>query len=287
MRNFMLATMMCLAVTLPAQANDTNFYTPKVNAYMHYNFGAASAHSLGLHYGFRMDYNDSFQAAAGHAMPSLMQLDFSADSGFSGASLNGITFAKRSLRLNQSGEEGATTSFTAFDWGLLAVGVAGVGFGIYQVSRKDESPDPSSKPSNTGTAPGNGNCVPGTVPLIGGQCAPTTAPGAGGACAPGTVPVVGGQCAPNPTTGTTPPGAGGACAPGTVPVIGGQCAPTTPQGAGGTCAPGTVPIIGGQCAPTGYSSSAFERRFFIENIDVKHNEWLDSDYGHMGDLYAQ
>lgn len=295
MRKLLVATMMCAGVVMQAQSANLDSSAPEMKAYLNFDFGAPQAQSLGLHYGFRMEQDSRYRALLGNSLPALMQLDFTSAHGFDSAKLNGVSLLKRSVQLNE-GEEAAApaeststggifSNFTVADWGLVAVGVVGVGFGIAKVAKSDESPDPATSSGTTPQGPG-GTCAPGTVPVIGGQCAPTTPPLAGGLCAPGTVPVIGGQCAPNPTTGTTAPDpTTGLCAPGTVPVIGGQCAPTTPQGAGGLCAPGTVPIIGGQCAPTGYSN--YSRGYFIEDRDIKHDEWLNAEYGHMGDLVPQ
>ena len=292
MRKLLVATMMCAGVVMQAQSANLDSSAPEMKAYLNFDFGAPQAQSLGLHYGFRMEQDNRYRALLGNSTPALMQLDFTGAHGFDSAKLNGVSLLKRSVQLNE-GEDAAApadstggmfSNFTVADWGLVAVGVVGVGFGIAKVAKSNESPDP--KPAASGTTPQGpgGTCAPGTVPVIGGQCAPAALPTAptgalltppsGGLCAPGTIPVLGGQCAPGaPSSGGLP---ALPSAPAGVPT-------TPPNPISGQCAPGTVPVLGGQCVPGLLGRNGY----VIEERNVAHDNWLNADYGHMGDLVPQ
>lgn len=326
MRKLLIASMMSAGVIMQAQAANTDLYTPQMNAYVNFSFGAPKAQSLGLHYGLRMDYNENFKAtisrsmssSVSNALPPLLQMDFSANTGFTNAKLNGLTFMKRIVTLNQNGEEGAAgvegsggsafSSFTTVDWGILAAGVVGVGFGVAQVAKNDETPDTTTTASSGGGGGGT-LCAPGSVPGVGGQCLPI---GGGAAtpplCAPGQIPGVGGQClplaapssAPIPSGGgapSAPGGGGGLCAPGSVPGIGGQCAPSAPSGGGAPAAPGgggaPSSPVSGQCLPgdpSGMLCAPYRtgnQYTELQTLDIERLVWLETENGHMGDLIPQ
>jgi len=125
------------AIAAPAMAADPQDRTPELRSYVQFQFGAAAPIRDSLHYGLRIDHDSRIQDRP-HA--AIAQLDFSAN-GFSTASVNGLPFARSvSLQQNDGYEE---TRWTAIDWGLLAAGVVGLGYVVYEVS---DSNDTSSDP---------------------------------------------------------------------------------------------------------------------------------------------
>ena len=245
MRKLLVATIMSAGVVMQAGAANTEQYAPEMKAYLNFGFGAPQAQSLGMHYGFRMDYDQRLQIAMGHILPSMMQLDFTSTSGFSSALLNGQPFLKRVVQLNQDGDASAPaagSAYTTMDWGLLAVGVVGIGFGISQVVKTHESPDPVTTT--------------------------TTSNGAGGNVIVTTVNGVVTQVV-NATTGLPIP-------LGTItgPLLTQLCSATATSG--------------GLGCPKGYASAEDRALADVsEREATRHLEWLNADYGHMGDLYLQ
>lgn len=223
-----------------AEAAGPDFNSPQTKAYINLAFGGHDAHSTlanGLHYGLRLDRND-LMGRAGVA-PAISQVDFNAN-GFNDMSVNGVPFLHRSLQLN---EDGQTTSFTVFDWGLLAAGVAGLGFAIYEVTKSKESPDPKTTTVNTTDA--NGNPLTVVVTTVNGVVT-------------SVVNTVTGLGIPLDTV--------------TAPVTAAICSATT--------------VLGGLLCPTFSSSSDRALSSALNERDTQHLEWLNSDNGHMGDLYA-
>ena len=243
MRKLLVATIMSVGVVMQAGAANTEQYAPEMKAYVNFGFGAPQAQSLGMHYGFRMDYDRRLQAAMGHLLPSMMQLDFAADTGFNSALLNGQPFLKRVVQLNQDGDAGAAagSTYTTLDWGLLAVGVVGIGFGISQVVKTSESPDPV-----TTTTASNG---------AGGNVIVTTVNGV-------VTQVV------DAVTGAGIP-------------LGSITGPLLTQLCGATA------TAGGLGCPAYASAEDRALADISEREATRHLEWLNADYGHMGDLYLQ
>lgn len=148
-----------------ANPNDTQ---PQARAYLSIPFGGAPAKNKDLnspfHYGLRVDYDSRLRTLEGRELPALMQLDSDA-LGNRIASVGGVPFAGRiqpPLRQNEGDSAPASSGsggFTFFDWSLLAVGVGGVGYLIYEVSKSKDSPDVqngggSTTGSTTGTTTG-------------------------------------------------------------------------------------------------------------------------------------
>ncbi len=137
---------------------------PEARAYLSYNFGSHDRHSVAapLHYGLRLDHDSRLNAVGSEGirvqLPALLQLDHDSR-GETLASANGLPFAGRNLRLNQddngsSGSSGGGWNF--FDWTLLAVGVGGAGYLIYDATKGKNSPDgkPTSGSTTGGTTGG-------------------------------------------------------------------------------------------------------------------------------------
>ncbi|MGH8461699.1 MAG: hypothetical protein ACRESS_08845 [Stenotrophobium sp.] len=221
-----------------AQAAGPDYNNPQAKAYVNLSFGgdsdAKSTLTNSLHYGLRLDHNNLLGNAT--LLPAISQLDFSLG-GFNDMSVNGVPFLYRAVRLD---EDGQTTTYSVWDWGLLAVGVAGLGFAIYEVTKTKASPDSTTKTTTVATP--NGNVVVTTVNGV-----VTTVVNA----------VTGAGIPLNTVTG---------------PVLTAIC--------------GATGAIGGLGCPA--FSSANERALssVLDERDNQRLEWLNSDNGHMGDLYA-
>ena len=141
--------------TAVAGQNDGISTQPSANAYLSLDFGhpnPTQATFSPLHYGLRMSYDNRLQAANGGALPPLAQLDFDARGNRIG-SVGGVPFMARirpPLKQNdgEGGGEAPGSSVGSggiefFDLALLGVGVAGLGYLVYNVTKGDESPDPT------------------------------------------------------------------------------------------------------------------------------------------------
>lgn len=116
---------------------------PEARAYLSYSFGSQARHSTAapLHYGLRLDHESRLRGDSSLTVIPLMQLDHD-NRGETLASVNGVPFAGRNLRLNQNDSGGGNDSgWTFFDWTLLAVGIGGAGYLIYDATKGKDSPD--------------------------------------------------------------------------------------------------------------------------------------------------
>jgi hypothetical protein len=136
---------------------------PEARAYLSYNFGGRDSRSVAapLHYGLRLDHDSRLRERAnGVQLPAVLQLDHD-NRGETLATANGLPFAGRNLRLNQddsgagnsSGGGGGDSGWTFFDWTLLAVGLGGAGYLIYDATKGKDSPD--GKPGGGGSTGGS------------------------------------------------------------------------------------------------------------------------------------
>lgn len=156
---------------------------PEARAYFSYTFGgqASRGQPAPLHYGLRLDHDSRLNAVGADGirvqMPALLQLDRD-NRGETLASANGLPFAGINLRVHQndsgsggdssSGGSGSSTDssggstnaggWTFFDWSLLAVGLGGAGYLIYDATKGKDSPDgkPGGGGSTTGGTTGGG-----------------------------------------------------------------------------------------------------------------------------------
>jgi hypothetical protein len=158
------------AVWADATTNQEQFRDqPEARAYFSYNFGGESKHSQAapLHYGLRLDHDSRLNAVGGDGMraqlPAVLQIDRN-NRGETLASANGLPFAGINLRMRQNdsgsgsspdSSSGGTTNaggWTFFDWTLLAVGLGGAGYLIYDATKGKNSPD--GKPASSGSTTG-------------------------------------------------------------------------------------------------------------------------------------
>jgi len=131
---------------------------PEARAYLSYAFGGHSRYAAPLRYGLRMDMTQPIVAPSTSRLgegtgltqeiferPAAMKLE--ADLfGNATASVAGIPFAGRVVRLNDDGSSGGGApapstpgGFTWFDWSLLGVGVGGLGFLIAKATADKDS----------------------------------------------------------------------------------------------------------------------------------------------------
>ena len=153
---------MSLASLALAASPDQN--SPEMRAYMNLDFGGKGASLVrNFHYGLRLDQDSRLAARLGRItpLPSIMQLDFTGRSGFNAASVNGVPFSSHVRQLNEDGSEGS--GYNAWDWGLLAVGVVGVGIGIAEVVKTKDGDDPKTTAKTTTVNTTNANGSPVTV----------------------------------------------------------------------------------------------------------------------------
>jgi len=149
MRNFLMAAAVVtgLGVCTGAFAADySNPFSTKTTAYLNFGFGGSGKNTdilSSLHYGLRLDQAkpSSIQSSAQPARPAFLQTDFNLRDGFSGAMVNGVRFASH---VNKFDEDGGDTSYSLVDWSLLAIGAAGLGFGIAEVLKTKDSPAPKT-----------------------------------------------------------------------------------------------------------------------------------------------
>lgn len=144
---------------------------PAARAYLSYSFGGHNDRTMPapLHYGLRLDHESRAGDGSFGTLPAVLQLDHDSR-GQTLASASGITFAGRNLRLHQSDSSGSSSStgggsdsgWSFFDWTLLAVGVGGAGYLIYDATKGHDSPD--AKPgSGSGSSSSGGGCILGII----------------------------------------------------------------------------------------------------------------------------
>ena len=128
-------------------AADRYGYKPEAGVYVSYSFGGPTPKALPMHYGLMMKYDGNPLAFSSlRNLPPLLTVDFDyAGSGL--AMISGIPFVYHIARLDQyrtpgdSDEQTRPGGFNVVDWGLLGLGVAGIGYGISQVAQGKDSPE--------------------------------------------------------------------------------------------------------------------------------------------------
>lgn len=190
MRKLLIAASVLAGLSVGAVASAANSDTmaSQAKAYVNLGFGGNnSSLPSNFHYGLRLDHDSRMAARLGReALPAIMQVEFNAKNGFSSAKVNGVPFANRVTRFD---EDGGSTTYSVMDWGLLAIGTVGLGFGIAEVLKtKDDSDPGTSTGTTTGTTGGGGLLGTG---LLGG----TDTTGAGGLLGTGLLGFAGGAYA--------------------------------------------------------------------------------------------
>ncbi|TXH05267.1 MAG: hypothetical protein E6R07_04920 [Nevskiaceae bacterium] len=240
MRKLLMATAAGLSMGIAslAMAASPNETSPELRAYVNLDFGGKTSNfSRSFHYGLRLDQDSRVAARLGRLtpLPSIMQVDFTGHSGFDSARINGVPFANHVAQLNEDGSEGS--GYNAWDWGLLAVGVVGLGFGIAEVVKTHDSPDPKTTQQTVTTTDANGNPVTVVVTTVNGVITSVT----------------------NVLTGAG------------IPV---------------NQLPTVLPTL---CSTTHLcmSGNSYERALSAATAerDIQRLDWLETENGHMGDLY--
>lgn len=133
MRKILLASILSASVCVAAQAQDPYENDPQARVYAGFSFGGPQSTNRtvanSFRYGLKLDY--SHRLTEKHDLPSLMQFDFDRH-GLTETRVNGLSAVRRvMLNQDEGGEasaEGASTEYSMMDWGLIAVGVVGIGF---------------------------------------------------------------------------------------------------------------------------------------------------------------
>lgn len=138
----LLSVFISAAVSLSALSAPKDENSPEFRAYTSFSFGAPQGHSLGLHYGLRMDNDSRISQVNSFDKAAVVQVDFSQKSGFESAHLYGIPLTTPSLMLNEAGDPSVTTKLLWFG-GLFILG--GATYGIHEWAHSGGS-DPAPAP---------------------------------------------------------------------------------------------------------------------------------------------
>lgn len=141
MRKLIWTVLMAVGVSVQASAANSDDYAPEFRAYTSFNFGAASAKSLGLHYGLRMDNDSRANESFFSNRLAVAQVDFSADKGFESARVYGMPLVSQAAWLNAAGETGLGTKIL---WMSGYVVIGGVIYGIHEWSKGGSTPAPAA-----------------------------------------------------------------------------------------------------------------------------------------------
>lgn len=183
MRKFLIAASVLAGLSVGAIASASNsddVYGPSAKAYVNFAFGGKSSSvPSNFHYGLRLDQDSRMATRMGRtSLPAIMQADFNLRDGFSRALVNGVPFASHVVAFD---EDGGDVGYSALDWGLLAIGAAGLGFGIAEVLKTKDDKDPQSTTgSTTGTTGGGGLLGTGLLGSTTGTTTGTTGTTTGG-----------------------------------------------------------------------------------------------------------
>lgn len=161
------ATALLLSGATTAMAAGIDSGIGAAQLYLRMGFDESAAqHSSQMQYGFALDYDRRNANLPG--VPAA-QVNFDRK-GFLNAWMNGAPFARRVTLQQAEGEAAAGSTYTAVDYGLLAIGALGVGYGISEVVNQKDTPDgsasPSPGPGATPTpSPGGGLPLPLPLPI--------------------------------------------------------------------------------------------------------------------------
>lgn len=136
-----------------ADALDTRtlWSDPTARAYLSLDFGGTSSYQQHpLRAGLRIDRDNTLNWTR---LEPIARVDFDR-AGLTQATLNGMPMVARDPVLYQ--QEGDIV-YNWTDWGLIALGVAGLGFIIYEVADNDSDPDPEQVDDGNGDNGDNGD----------------------------------------------------------------------------------------------------------------------------------
>jgi hypothetical protein len=135
---------------------------PEARAYVGFGFDKPRDMTRPFQYGLRIDHDQRYLS---QPLPPIARVEFDRD-GFSSAALNGINMVQREYQLDQFGTEVGEVRYSWADWGLLAVGVVGLGFLIYEIADNESDPDPELLPPDDDNGDNGGGLLGGG--LLGG-----------------------------------------------------------------------------------------------------------------------
>lgn len=165
------STALLLSSTTTAMAAGVDSSFGEARLYWRTSFAEQSSQATAMQFGASLDYDRRYINQTLPGQPAA-QVNFDRN-GFVSASMNGLPFARRVAM--QQAEGGAAVSYTVVDYTLLALGAAGVGYGISEVVNQRDTPDAASP----GTPPGQPPAQPPSGPSLPG--APAGSPSLPGA----------------------------------------------------------------------------------------------------------
>jgi len=159
------ALLLSSATTAMAAGIDSGFGAAQLYMRLGFNENTAQRNSE-MQYGFALDYDRRNANLPG--VPAA-QVNFDRK-GFVNAWMNGTPFARRVTLQQSEGEVAVGTTYTAVDYGLLAIGALGIGYGISEVVDQKDSSDPGASPSPTpgeepAPSPSPGGGLPLPIPI--------------------------------------------------------------------------------------------------------------------------
>lgn len=163
-RQTLAALAIGLAASTTAAAGDRGDVSPEGLMFMEMGFGGATAQPLmnKLRYGFHFDVAHGFELGQ---RPKVLRMEFNgnefAPMGLGRMEVGGVNILTTHYRLNATG---AFEGYSIIDFGLLAVGVAGLAAIGTQVFDEDETPEPEPEPPADGGGDDGGDDGGGDVP---------------------------------------------------------------------------------------------------------------------------
>lgn len=166
-RSILAAAVIGLAASTTASASDLGQRSPEGLMFLQMGFGGGSAQTMvqKLRYGFQFDVAHGHEA---DARPSLLRMEFNGNTlapmGLGALEVGGVNILRTHYRLNANG---TFSGYTVVDYGLLALGIAGVAVVGSEALDGDETPKPQADPGD-GDDGGDDGGIPGVPGLPGG-----------------------------------------------------------------------------------------------------------------------
>lgn len=168
-RSTLAAAFIGLATCTGAQAGNVGERSPEAMMYMQLGFGGGQAQSLPLvnklRYGFQFDVAHGYEVSP---RPDLIRVEFNgnqfAPMGLGALEVGGVNILRTHYRLNAGG---TFSGYSVIDYGLLAVGLAGVAVLGADALDGDETPRPDPEPADGGDDGGDDGGVPGVPDIPG------------------------------------------------------------------------------------------------------------------------
>ena len=148
------STALLLSGTTTAMAAGVDASFGEARLYWRTSFGEQQAAPATAQFGMSLDYDRRYLTPGQLPPQPAAQVNFDRQ-GLTSASLNGIPFARRAVALQQTEGEGAAAgvTYTAIDYGLLALGAVGIGYTISEVVNQKDTSDAATPATPPGTPP--------------------------------------------------------------------------------------------------------------------------------------